>query len=148
MTTGKPYVVRLEHQGFEEPLRIKIAGFSPIDGTDTTARIFYSGATRMEEHSGKYVLASVQEARDDYKAYISKNWRKQFTKICGMAVSGDPGGLVSRIYELARAHHDALPPEPEWDFYRPSGGESWDPKTLPERNFLEGAMVMSFVMRK
>lgn len=100
------------------------------------------------EMAGNYVLVSVQEAREEYKTYIARNWHRQFAKTCSEDVQGDPGRLISRVYGLAQAHHDSLPAGPAWDFYRPPGEDTWEPKTLSERNFLEGTMLMCFVLRK
>lgn len=150
-TTGKSCIVRLEHlHEYEEPVRIRIAKFTPVNGVDKTKRTFYSqelGRTLVED-VGEYVLASVQEAREDYKAYIARNWHRQFARNCTESVREDPQGLISRVYGLACVHYDSLPPGPSWDFYRPSGEDTWDPKTLPERNFMEGTMLMCFVLRK
>lgn len=143
--------MRLEHlHESEEPVRIRIAKFAR-SSCDGTARTFYHrelGGGPRTEATGDYVLVSVTEAREDYKAYIARNWHGQFASISSEHVHGDPWGLIPRVYGLARAHYDALPPGPGWDFYRPPGDDTWDPKKLSERNFLGGTMLMCFVLRK
>lgn len=151
-TVGEASRVRLV-QGAGEDLWIHIAKFTPKPGVDRTARIFCPpedlGETRaIVEPVGAYVLVNVQRAREEYKAYLARNWYREFARTCRDEMRADPAGLVSRVYGLAQAHHDSLPVAPNWDFYRPSGESTWDPKSLPEKSFLAGTLLMCFVLRK
>lgn len=151
-TVGEPSSVRLV-QGAEEALWIRIAKFTPKKDLDKTARVFcppedLGQKQPVVEKVGEYVLLNVQQAREDYKSYLARNWYREFARTCQKEMKEEPAGLVSRVYSLAQAHHDSLPVAPKWDFYRPSGEHTWDPKTLPERSFLAGTLLMCFVLRK
>lgn len=148
ITYGEPIYVKLR-QGFEKPFVIRVSAFIPLNGDDT-ARAGKDPNTGEEynEPLGLFALKRAHDVIDDYRAYIKETWYREFANKCAKPENPECEAeeFVADLYNLGLRHLDNLPTGPDWDMFRSSA--DWDPKTVSERSFMQGTLMMCFVLRK
>lgn len=128
---------------------IRVSAFIPLED-DETSRAGRNSITGEEynEPLGLFALKRAHDVIDDYRTYIKKNWHREFTEKC--ATPGDMQSevdvLIADVYNLSLRHLNSLPNSPSWDMYRSAA--DWDPRKVSQQNFMQGTLMMCFVLRK
>ncbi|KAJ4405525.1 hypothetical protein N0V82_010308 [Gnomoniopsis sp. IMI 355080] len=148
VTYGEPIFVKLK-QGFQKPFVIRVSAFHPLkdDETNRAGRDPNTGE-EYDEPLGLFALKRAHDVIDDYRAYIKETWYSEFANKCAKPENPqcEAEGFVADVYNLGLCHLDSLPNAPDWDLYRSSA--NWDLKALSERSFMQGALMMCFVLRE
>lgn len=136
-------------QGFQKPFVIRVSAFHPLkeDETNRAGRDPNTGE-EYDEPLGLFALKRAHDVIDDYRAYIKETWYLEFANKCAKPENPqcEAEGFVADVYNLGLNHLDNLPNGPDWDLYRSSA--NCDIKALSERSFMQGALMMCFVLRK
>ncbi|KAJ4389636.1 hypothetical protein N0V93_007108 [Gnomoniopsis smithogilvyi] len=148
LTYGEPFFVKLK-QGFRKPFVIRVSAFIPLkdDETNRAGRDPNTGE-EYNEPLGLFALKHAHDVIDDYRAYIKETWYREFADKCAKPENPqcEAEEFVADVYRMGLSHLDHLPSGPNWDLYRSPA--DWDPRTVSERSFMQGALMMCFVLRQ
>lgn len=141
-------VVKLQ-QRFGRSFSIKVSAFDPLEDDETTrAGRDTTTGEEYDEPLGLFALKRAHEVIDDYRKYIKESWYREFADKCAKPshMQDEAEGFIAHVYNLSLRHLDCMPHSPKWDLYRSSG--DWDPRTVSEGNFMQGTLMMCFVLRE